>query len=429
MNYYNEFDPHAAAWLRELIKMGAIPNGEVDERSITEVKSGDLKGYVQCHFFCGIAGWPEALRRAGVAADRPLWTGSCPCQSFSCAGPGTGVEDPRDLWPHFFRLIRECRPQRVFGEQVADAIGHGWLDRLSADLEAQDYAVGAAVLGAHSAGADHQRQRLYWLAQSNGIGRGRRSHGHSLGDAEQGMPKAEVKGPVVADWPAKSENDGLRRQGRKECDDQRSGPSCAPIGAGLLDGVEQCGTTLGLADAELRRPEQRDTGQRAVSELDAGGTDGFMGNAEGDDQRRKRQSGQVGRRKGKTGRSGAGRSGLVFAGEPGLQGLNGDVGNRDEPGRLGAEPPGSVAAASRACFWSRAVAIPCRDGKSRRFEPGIFPLVNGILRGVGYSGDPRLPEYVNATAEARVMRLKGYGNAINVETACMFIRAAEDVLQ
>ena len=32
--YYNEFDPMAAAWLRELIKAGLIPDGEVDERSI-----------------------------------------------------------------------------------------------------------------------------------------------------------------------------------------------------------------------------------------------------------------------------------------------------------------------------------------------------------------------------------------------------------
>lgn len=166
MNYYNEFDKGAAAWLRELIATGAIPKGEVDERSITDVTAGDLRGFTQCHFFAGIAGWPEALRRAGVPATRPLWTGSCPCQDYSCAGKGKGMEGKRDLWPKFFRLIRECRPVRVLGEQVSAAIGHGWLDRLSADMEAEGYAVGQVVLGAHSAGADHQRQRLYWVADS-----------------------------------------------------------------------------------------------------------------------------------------------------------------------------------------------------------------------------------------------------------------------
>jgi len=40
--YYNEFDKKAAAWLRELIKGGEIPDGEVDERSIVDVRPGDL---------------------------------------------------------------------------------------------------------------------------------------------------------------------------------------------------------------------------------------------------------------------------------------------------------------------------------------------------------------------------------------------------
>jgi len=54
----------------------------------------------------------------------------------------------------------------VFGEQVANAIRHGWLDGISADLEAEAYAVGHAVLGAHSVNAPHQRQRLWWVAES-----------------------------------------------------------------------------------------------------------------------------------------------------------------------------------------------------------------------------------------------------------------------
>ena len=37
MNYYNEFDPYAAQWLRNLIAAKIIPIGDVDERSITEI--------------------------------------------------------------------------------------------------------------------------------------------------------------------------------------------------------------------------------------------------------------------------------------------------------------------------------------------------------------------------------------------------------
>lgn len=168
MNYYNEIDPYAAKWLRNLIYAGLIPEGDVDERSIEDVKPAELRGYTQCHFFAGIAGWPLALQLAGIPADRPLWTGSCPCQPFSVAGKGAGAADERHLWPAWFHLIRQCKPPIVFGEQVASAIRHGWLDLVSADLEAENYAVGSAVLGAHSVGAPHIRQRLYWVADASG---------------------------------------------------------------------------------------------------------------------------------------------------------------------------------------------------------------------------------------------------------------------
>jgi DNA (cytosine-5)-methyltransferase 1 len=163
--YYNEIDPYAAQWLRNLIAAGHLPDGEVDERSIAEVEPGDLRGFDECHFFAGIGGWPLALRMAGWTA-RNTWTGSAPCQPFSSAGQQRGADDERHLWPEFFRLIRECRPPAVFGEQVAAAIKHGWLDGVASDLEGEGYAVGAAVLGAHSVGAPHRRDRLYFVAHA-----------------------------------------------------------------------------------------------------------------------------------------------------------------------------------------------------------------------------------------------------------------------
>jgi len=84
--YYNEFDKYAAQWLRNLIAAGHIAPGDVDERSIEDVRPDDLRGYRQCHFFAGIGVWSYALRRSGWPDDRSIWTGSCPCQSFSAAG-------------------------------------------------------------------------------------------------------------------------------------------------------------------------------------------------------------------------------------------------------------------------------------------------------------------------------------------------------
>ncbi len=163
--YYNEFDPFAAAWLRELMKDGQIPEGVVDERSITEVTPDDVRGFTQCHFFAGIGGWAYALNLAGWGAE-PVWSGSCPCQPFSAAGKGGGTDDKRHLWPEFARLIRECLPSTIFGEQVGSPLGLAWLDAVSADLEAAGYAVGAIDLGAAGVGAPHLRQRLWFVANA-----------------------------------------------------------------------------------------------------------------------------------------------------------------------------------------------------------------------------------------------------------------------
>jgi DNA (cytosine-5)-methyltransferase 1 len=163
--FYNEIDPYAAQWLRNLIEAGHIAPGVVDERSIEDINPDELRQYTQCHFFAGIGVWSYALRLAGWPDDRPVWTGSCPCQPFSAAGKGKGFADERHLWPAFHHLISECRPPVVFGEQVASKDGLGWLDVVQTDLEGTGYACGAADLCAAGVGAPHKRQRLFFVAE------------------------------------------------------------------------------------------------------------------------------------------------------------------------------------------------------------------------------------------------------------------------
>jgi DNA (cytosine-5)-methyltransferase 1 len=166
--YYNEIDPYCAQWLRNLIAAGLIAPGDVDERSIEDVRPSDLMGYTQCHFFAGIGVWAYALRRSGWADDRPVWTGSCPCQPFSAAGEGLGFADERHLWPAFHHLIRERKPAVVFGEQVASKDADPWIDLVQTDLEAMGYAVGAVPFPSAGVGAPHIRDRLYWVADARG---------------------------------------------------------------------------------------------------------------------------------------------------------------------------------------------------------------------------------------------------------------------
>lgn len=164
--YYNEIDPFAAQWLRNLIAGGHIAPGEVDERSIEDVTPDDLRGFTQCHFFAGIGVWSHSLRLAGWPDDKPVWTGSCPCQPFSAAGKGDGFADERHLWPHFFHLISERRPQHVFGEQVASGNANAWFDLVQADLEGMGYAFGLVPFAAAGIGAPHIRERAYWVAHA-----------------------------------------------------------------------------------------------------------------------------------------------------------------------------------------------------------------------------------------------------------------------
>lgn len=163
--WYNEIDRHKAAWLRHLIEEGEVAHGVVDERPVETIDPADLAGFTQCHFFAGIGLWSLCLRRAGWTDDRPVWTGSCPCGPFSIAGRRGGFDDPRHLWPAWFRLIGERRPVVLFGEQSDEAVD--WLDLVRSDLEDAGYATGAVDLPAAGFGGAHRRQRFGFVADAD----------------------------------------------------------------------------------------------------------------------------------------------------------------------------------------------------------------------------------------------------------------------
>lgn len=196
--YYNEIDSFCCQWLRNLIDAELIPAGHIDQRSIKDVTPDDLAGYTQCHFFAGIAGWAEALRIAEWPVDAPVWSGSCPCQPFSAAGKRKGTADERHLWPEFYRLIAQCGPAIVFGEQVAGKDGLRWLDGVFTDLEGIDYACGATDLPAASAGAAHKRQRLFWVADAGHDMRTWARQGRRLEASERSEPGIDAESGGVA---------------------------------------------------------------------------------------------------------------------------------------------------------------------------------------------------------------------------------------
>ena len=232
VNYYNEFDKGAAAWLRELINAKLIPFGYVDERSITEVTASDVQGFTQCHFFAGIGGWSLALQLAGVPASTRLWTGSPPCQPFSTAGKQLGQFDERHLAPVFLNLVSECRPPVLFGEQVAAAIGKSWMCDLQTHLEGEDYAVGFAVLPACGVGAPHKRDRLFFGAKLLGdTNSERHNRQHALLQREGQEDMLEVTRTGEAGSVA--DTNDTRPQGRKGMSERTDKQ---PAGAGSVEG-------------------------------------------------------------------------------------------------------------------------------------------------------------------------------------------------
>ena len=364
--YYNEFDKNAAAWLRELIKENLIAPGEVDERSIEDVLPSDLKGFIQCHFFAGIGGWSAALRLAGWPDARPAWTGSCPCQPFSSAGKGEGFADERHLWPAWHHLISQCRPGVIFGEQVESAIRHGWLDLVQDDLEGLGYAVGTIGLPAPSVGAAHIRQRLWFVAEPKGI-TGLRKSREVCGETER-QRRTDLHIPPsaggVSGKLADSNRAGSQPRGRHNSPPRHG------------DTVTSTSIPGELADADFDETNPAVTGQR--------GTGARMPTCE-----------------------------LADSGSTGLQ------------RRLGAECPDQCAAGPN----NLALYLPCTDGKYRPVEPAPVGLADGVSDSLGLMRDAGTgeaffhPLVEKGKTTQRVMRLKGYGNAIHPGVAAEFIRA------
>ncbi|EGL63645.1 C-5 cytosine-specific DNA methylase [Agrobacterium sp. ATCC 31749] len=216
---YNENDEHAADWLENLIALGVIAPGIVDRRSVEDLRGDDLRGFRQVHLFAGIGVWSYSLRRAGISDDTAVWTGSCPCQPFSAAGKGAGMDDERHLWPAVLHLLGECRPDIFLGEQVASADGLGWLDLVQTDLEAASYAIGSVDTCSAGSGAPHIRQRLRFSAYDIRSASSRRSDlsilRRDFGSGLRGRIIASDNSTIVE--LGNSHGDGTGRNGRGVC--------------------------------------------------------------------------------------------------------------------------------------------------------------------------------------------------------------------
>lgn len=458
--YYSEHDPYAAHWLRNLIAAGHIAPGVVDERDIRDVRPEELIGFTQVHMFAGIGVWSYALRSAGWSDDRPIWTGSCPCQPFSAAGRAGGFADERHLWPHWHWLIEQCRPSIVVGEQVASKDGLGWFDLVSADLEGSGYAVGASDLcaagigvdwqasqsgewlrraihdcvdpvvrsmlcdfadwageGNISEGGNHIRQRLYFvgLADSassrslpgsqSGVYRGEESGRSWDGQSERSGSIERLADPMHAGRPEQGtgagsgQTAGLRAVGGMDDDDDtRSQGHAGHGGAARREGS---GRPIAAPSVSvgLVDADRRRTASIAGNDSEAG-EETTRGTRPDDGSALRQRTGGIERlADGEC----VGRLGWPDSEKPAShdttergEGLP-DLERRGEHG--GTDAPDGRRYAKDWLF--------CRDDRWRAVEPRTFPLAHGIT--------------------ARVGKLRAFGNALDAETATRFCEVVKEI--
>jgi len=263
----------------------------------------DSTGYFETVAFCEIEEfpckvlnkhWPEVpiyndvrelsyekLQADGLISRRrgiDVICGGYPCQPFSVAGRQKGEEDPRHLWPEYFRLVRELRPSYVIGENVGGHIRLG-LDSVLEDLDSENYTVRCFSVEAASLGAPHRRERIFWIADRN-------PNGNNVDQKRKIQERASAKSYGTCDdvSDTQSERRGGRNRGGRGAE-QRELLKTEQEGRALGREAERCselprqegeGTTTDVADAQSQLGERSESegNQRGQSETAPGDRSG-----------------------------------------------------------------------------------------------------------------------------------------------------------
>jgi len=210
-----------------------------------------------------------AAQQAGYFAPAPIWDdlttfdakpfagaidtmlAGYPCQPFSQAGKRIGADDPRHLWPHVARVIRELGDglRWVFLENVAGHITLG-AETVLRELWEMGWTPAAGAFSAAETGAPHERLRWFCVAHRDGQNWG----------ADGGEPNAGANWRNVASrrggelaQPASAGSPQRRQPGQPEAGEES--------GNGMVAEPERCGGNGNMAYASQPGPQGQQRGQ------------------------------------------------------------------------------------------------------------------------------------------------------------------------
>jgi DNA (cytosine-5)-methyltransferase 1 len=97
-------------------------------------------------------------------------SGGFPCQDLSSAGKRAGLDGARSgLWKEMARVVSEVRPRYVLVENSPMLVNNG-LGRVLGDLSDLGFDARWTVMGAKEVGAQHNRDRVWIVANANSKG-------------------------------------------------------------------------------------------------------------------------------------------------------------------------------------------------------------------------------------------------------------------
>jgi DNA (cytosine-5)-methyltransferase 1 len=156
--------------------------------------------------------WDDVTTMRGDALRNiDIVYGGFPCQDVSLAGARKGLDGERTgLFREAIRLIRECKPQFVFFENVPGI--RRYVPSVRGELEALGYDCRDGFLSAAEVGANHIRNRWWLLAHANG----RRTHAKQELAQEcksEAKPSRDGTKEPLADSTSERLEKGLRLNG------------------------------------------------------------------------------------------------------------------------------------------------------------------------------------------------------------------------